>query len=625
MSTFRTIRTDATEGIEFAKNYIQNATFETNAISNWSEFSTSMSGGLPTGTPTISPVANFSLSTNTSFPISGNTSLQVNLTGVLSAGIGFISDEFRIEEADYAKPLTFSFLYKTSVGATNANWSGILGSQTFGIYLYDVTNSQWVQPSGFLGMNQTTGVGQVMGSFQTNFTTDFVNGQKYRFAVLLLQPTLGTIEINFDNFFLGKETSTVGTPVTDYIDYTPTCNWSTGYTISGKFRRIGDSLECIVKLVCTGAPLAASETLFSIPSGYTIDTTKLMSPSAAGTAPTYGDAIGYDISTTNIYMLRCQYWSTTQVKLYYQSSSTGQETAVTTSLPPTWSTNDTIIARFQVPIVGLSSSVQMSNATDTRVVAASYTFPSTAVSANTDIANIWVSRFDTHGAFVNSTGRYVAPVSGIYRVSFISSKSTAGNSIFVFRNGVSYTGLFSYAIAGGIASGSTTVSLNAGDYLTFQANGAVTIDGSFGIERMSGPSVVASSETVAARYNATASQSIGTTATIINFANKTFDTHSSVTTGASWKFTAPISGKYLVSGFITLQSASIRYVYVYVNGSNNAEIANGSGSAWQIQFSSTIVQLNAGDTLDIRATVSPSANLTSTATGNYVNIERIGN
>lgn len=639
MSTFRTIRTDATEGIEFAKNYIQNATFETNAISNWSEFSTSMSGGLPTGTPTISPVTNFSLSTNTSFPISGNTSLQVNLTGVLSAGIGFISDEFRIEEADYAKPLTFSFLYKTYVGATNANWSGILGSQTFGIYLYDVTNSQWVQPSGFLGMNQTTGVGQVMGSFQTNFTTDFINGQKYRFAVLLLQPTLGTIEINFDNFFLGKETSTVGTPVTDYIDYTPTTSWTTGYTISGKFKRIGDSIECIVKLVCTGAPLAASETTFSIPPGYAIDTTKLMSPTVAGTAPTFGDGIGYDNSTTNLYLFRCQYWSATTVKLFYQSSSTGQETAVSTSLPPTWATNDTIIARFQVPIVGLSSSVVMSNATDTRVVAANYKKTANqSVTANSTDITFQTNVIDTHGAY-NGTA-YIAPVSGLYDIGGVIGVTSGTVNVVAYVNGSSRT-ILGTNISANNATLSGLVSLNAGESLTFRLDQSVTVYGTssgltsgFTIKRLSGPSVVAASETVACRYRSNSGQSItnNTTTQTMIAGTRDYDTHLfyNSTTGIA---TIPVSGKYSIRAnfrFTAFNASANILGRVYKNGSlvsTSAIIAiSGTSNSWA-GFANDIINCVAGDTLEIRILQDSGASrtLTTALDENVITIIRQGN
>lgn len=56
---------------------------------------------------------------------------------------------------------------------------------------------------------------------------------------------------------------------------------------------------------------------------------------------------------------------------------------------------------------------------------------------------------------------------------------------------------------------------------------------------------------------------------IVNYDTKEWDTHNAVTTGASWKFTAPFSGKFLVNASITLvgcDDATIVQMDLYKNG-----------------------------------------------------------
>jgi hypothetical protein len=205
----------------------------------------------------------------------------------------------------------------------------------------------------------------------------------------------------------------------------------------------------------------------------------------------------------------------------------------------------------------------------------------------------------------------------------------------MFKNGVSYTGLFSFAIAGGIGSGSTNISLNAGDYLTFQLNGTAAIDGSLSIERISGPSVITATETVAASYNITAAAGTAD-GTPFNFDNKQWDTHNSVTVGAGvWKFTAPVSGTYSVSTTMYFAGASNGFFALYKQGSIYRTFGYplGGTATGAIGTGTTLVQLNAGEYIDVRNTTT-GANRTpasSTGTGstlsnsNYITITRVGN
>jgi hypothetical protein len=127
---------------------------------------------------------------------------------------------------------------------------------------------------------------------------------------------------------------------------------------------------------------------------------------------------------------------------------------------------------------------------------------------------------------------------------------------------------------------------------------------------------------VAARYTSTAAQTVTTgNTTIIDFATKVTDSHAAVTTGASFKFTAPTHGQYRVnsritaggtgtSGYLTLQ--------IFKNGSlyskGKAEVPLNAGS--QAVAVDDVVELNAGDYVDVRLDNPTGANrATSTVAG----------
>lgn len=121
---------------------------------------------------------------------------------------------------------------------------------------------------------------------------------------------------------------------------------------------------------------------------------------------------------------------------------------------------------------------------------------------------------------------------------------------------------------------------------------------------------------VNARYSTAAAQSIsGSTTTIVDFGTKDFDFNStsasdSVTTGASWKFTASVPGKYNVSaaivwGSTTWTATAYRRMMIYKNGSLHTVIykdnAEGSpASALHGMNGGGLVNMVAGDYVDIR-------------------------
>ena len=101
--------------------------------------------------------------------------------------------------------------------------------------------------------------------------------------------------------------------------------------------------------------------------------------------------------------------------------------------------------------------------------------------------------------------------------------------------------------------------------------------------------------------------------TVVDYNVLEVDTHSAVTTGSSWKFTAPVSGYYHVDAEIlfaatnTWADGEAGNLSIIVNGNTNTEKAfdrkdNYGSSASIMMFlgGSTALYLRAGDYIDVR-------------------------
>ncbi len=141
---------------------------------------------------------------------------------------------------------------------------------------------------------------------------------------------------------------------------------------------------------------------------------------------------------------------------------------------------------------------------------------------------------------------------------------------------------------------------------------------------------------VAARYTTNAGQSFATgIAEIIDFEDLGFDTNNAVTTGASWKFTAPQTGFYSVSVLVEL-AATVNWlvgeravIQLFKNGVLwsvlDAQENHSATSHKVILQGDDVIQLTGGDYIDVRLTESSGGNLALTTTGenNHVSITSV--
>lgn len=139
------------------------------------------------------------------------------------------------------------------------------------------------------------------------------------------------------------------------------------------------------------------------------------------------------------------------------------------------------------------------------------------------------------------------------------------------------------------------------------------------------------------RYTSTAEQSIpNVTDTVLDFATKDFDTHNAVTTGVSWVFTAPVTGKYLVmasAGFAeTTNFDANEYMQLKIFKGSTAmateilELPYSPSSAWYGQVTcSTILSLSATDTVHSKMYHSGggSQSLGPSAASNWIAIHQL--
>jgi hypothetical protein len=569
---------------------------------------------------------------------------------------GFVSSAFTIDKEDQAKVMAFSFYYEAS--GTNLNFSGT-SSNTFAIYIAEVNPSSpetvisWIQPAGVYNMTQGTGVGLASGTFQTTAT-----GTSYRLAVFAINSITGGSSIKFDDFQLGPQKVVYGSPVTDWVSYTPTITHNSGgitnAAVSGKYRRVGDSIEVYGTITFSAPSAAFSEIFVSTPSGLVIDSSKLGVTTSL--APVLGTAFCYNAGSTLFGPSNVAYRTPTLVDI--RTPQVGGSNVVTNTItntnPFTFDSGDTISWHFTAPISGLSSSVQMSNDTDTRVVAGKFYRSGTAQSVSNGSTTLTfdTALIDTHGSFVPASNAYRIPVSGYYRASaalFAYANPAASVSWLDTHVGLSLDGA---GIAVGDRSdtvgervGRMTSSIfyaNAGQLLTayiytVSGAGSTLIDHGpssthLAVERISGPATIAASETVAMRYSTSAAPSISNnSATAITFGTKVFDTHGAYSGSI---YTVPVSGKYRFSMALysvsTAASMTDFQIICYKNGAQafGANFPKGGTSTTPGggNLSGTI-DCVAGDTLQGRWLQTSGGSLDLIASGdwNWISIERVGN
>jgi hypothetical protein len=617
-------------------NFIDQSTFDY-GIGDWVAFADAATSA-PTGdgsggTPNVT--------LNRVKPGIQGSSLRLTKDAANRQGEGF-SFTYNVGPGFRTSAMQVRFYYKI--------YAGSYTSDALQVWIYDIANASWIQPTSYKIQNHSADSELVIAEFQNAYQTG-INAGKYRVVFYIAGSDTNAWEMLFDYISVGPPISHVGSAITDWVSYTPTVtNLTIGNgTQVAMWKKVGDTVKIKYSLrVGSTTSFTASAPAIPFPSGLSIDTAKYLANDFGG--PSSGWAI--DVSTGTRYVLVTRLNGSS-----FSIQSDGVNSEVVNTVPFNWATGDYLDVSFEAPISGWSSSQIMSSDASTRVVAGSYSRSSGNLTINTTDTDItWANVIrETHSMMNTTTGVLTFLVPGEYKINMNLRIDSGGSAATQYTlrtsstgSGLIPNGLYLLASTDIAASKAYNYYPNlqfqarAGDTLKFIATSATNSstligDQSFlSVEMLQGPAQIAASESVSASYSTNTAQSISTgSPTIVNFEDLDYDSHGSVTTGASWKFTAPISGEYEVIGAIMYDDAALTVddkfsLSVYKNGSEHRNLEYKEITATVTQYArikgSIKVKLLAGDYIDLRTFQNSGSSKTLIAGTiyNYVYVTRVG-
>lgn len=598
-------------------------------------------GGSPTVTTSVTSVT----------PLMGTKSFLLTKPASNVQGQGW-AVPLTVDPGIRAKVLNISVEYivntGTFVSGTTTTDSDVI------MYLYDVTNSLLIEPSSIKLLSSSS---TISDRFQSTFQTT-ATGSSYRLIAHVATTSTAAYELKVDEVTITPATYSFGTPITDWVAFTPVVVGFGTVTLNvGYYRTSGDSYEVFGRFVA-GTTTATTARL-GLPNSASFDTLKVNVSQAstlgiitkAGAATSFpATAVGpWVVTNDNTSPNFLGIAATTDVAANHYPLASGSGLG---------SSGQSFSYEYKVPILGKSSSVQTSDQTDTRVIAANGGGnPNNTITGSSSKVT-WATTpigFDRAGGWDPTNNYYVVRAAGAYAVKFsteVTQTTIFGSVLYVaifHRNSagsliVSSAG-FDRAFGAGSTSQHTVAShefdCKTGDTIEFQilATGTTPVYSNslsgtqFDIERSAGPNQIAATETVSAISQSVVTQSIPTgTATTVIFGSVVKDTHGSFnpTTGI---FTVLIAGEYQVNstcGFVA-NATGVRRAQARQTGSqSNTRKGNlmVATSADTNTFAvNTKFQCLVGDQLFVQVTQSSGGNLnlTSDATENFINIIRLGN
>lgn len=573
---------------------------------------------------TIAPSTTCTLTTSS--PGAGSGSLLITKDAAYRMGEG-CSSAFTIDASMKSKQLAIDGLYLVGSGTFNAGTFSTDSDIT--VWVYDVTNSQRIPVSWQrLESNSTS----VWGDYYATFPAAS-NSTSYRLILHQSYKNNAAYTLKWDSIKVSKQATSQGPPIGDWIDYTPTRSDSGGSwsntSVTAKYRRVGTDAEVRIYISLTSS---VTGTLLNYTTPCTIDTTKLPSSVVNGRA-VYGHIDILDNDGGQYMGQVVGYTSTAVAPLVGVASNTYTNMSqLTATVPITFAASDSITMMFRVPCTGWNTSTSLSNIDTTREIIEHYsTDTATPVANASDTAIQWEDLiYSSHAAFTTSNGTFSAPASGYYDIDAQATLTSGGGwaageqmSLSLYKNGIFvrfFGTTFSMATHSTFmsVSGTTGVNLAAGETAQVRiyqnSGGSINIINTAGYNEVKfqrkGPQQrVAAQEPVLAIYTFNASSantSYADAAYEINDYNlKIKDSHNAVTTGASWKFTAPYSSTYcLLAEFWWNNTTNIAQsqLVVYKNGVQHKFIdQRGSGTVAERLGGGLCLQLLGQEYIDVRA------------------------
>jgi microcystin-dependent protein len=588
--SFAKLASDVTN--KFSAGYIANGSAEVDTA-GWLAYNDS-SGASPLDG--VDGSSSITWTRSTTSPLKGVASFRLAVpANTIGQGWAY---NFSITRSDQAKVLTITFDYEVVTGTYPNN--------AMTVWIYDVTNSQLIQPAGYQIENVATGVkNKFIATFQTSAT-----GVNYRLILHSSVSSASSYTLALDEINVSPQTAVYGAPVTDWEDYTPTISGvGTPTSVLFKYRRVGDSLEIYGRFAC--GTVTATTAALTFPSGLVAsENIQHFAGNWIRNNPNANAAKRGWVSAVPL---------SGSLNFHQSEYVLAQVPSTSQNGNNLWSNSEVIWVDAKVKIAGWGSSLQLSDSTDTRVVAAIFGGSAVSATANTPFKFSSVSR-DTHAGYSTSTGLYTVPVSGFYSVSVNADTGiTAGQGAYISVNGTTAAGLNRPIILAnsGWINSAATVYVEAGGTISIRPTVTATAAAAsnISIERLSGPSVIAATETVAFYYKLSSNYSY-TANSAVYCNSKIFDTHGSFRVGTAISgsdFVAPVSGIYKIKASIDMTGSTGYQVGIYKNDVAYGEkgwIEDAGSHEW-------LIDCNAGDRIYFSVVVSGTVDATYTSFSGY--------
>jgi len=525
----------------------------------------------PAGTFTSSSGSGtFAITASTSSPLFGNTSFLLTKSSGASRQGRAIERTISIDAGYRTKMLKTRIDYTIVSGSFVAGSNGSSPTDSSLIwYVGQYNGSTWsyTEPSTFkMFSNSTTNSDFVEGEFQVNSDTTQIK------LIGFISESANSAWVVKAEVGIKPSTYAAGTTISGLNNWTPTGGWTGAVSYAGKWRQVGDIAEYQVTVTTSGAPTGTVLTI-NLPPGHTIDTSKLNTTTSdvvhVGTSKVLDSGVQeYGIGYV-------KYTSPTSVTVMASNASTTYlaSASMTPTVPITFGASDSVDIRFSVPIAGWSSSTQQSDGYESRkIIFEARTNPgSIATSAATYVTLTWSTPTVDHVAGWNGTDTYTIKTADCYDIQVLANQNSpaaayidvayridGGSEVLIGRG-------MGSGSAGGVANGTATVCLNAGQTVQARAQTEGTQGiGSlrrFTIKRSGGGSYVTSATDLASFKGYVSSNQVLTGATTNLPLTSIKDSHG-VWTGSTYP--VPHQGDYMVCAVLINSSGSGTY-HVYVD------------------------------------------------------------
>jgi|GEM_PF-1951714 len=593
-------------------NYIDNPDFEVNTT-GWITFDDG--AAVPVDGTGGTVTSTFTRSTSSPLRDTASGLFSKPASNVIGEGVSY---DFSIDNADKAKVLEISFDYEATANFVDGYSR---------CYIYDITNASIIEPSQ-RDILANAGQAKYLGYFQSAS-----NSTSYRLILITATSTTTAWDLKIDNVKVGpSDMSNRGTSIAFKV-YLNTAANHTAISAAQKtpldtvqYDTVGGWDATNTRWVAPESgyySLQSTTTFGSIADGKVAQTNIYVNgavslrgsfvPNGVAGQSVFSVASGISYLNKGDYVESYGFQDDSASEAYSTGSSRTFLSGILIK-PETVSANSLSNVSFSVRPGAQQTGINTNNSSVKL----------------TQYSNIL---YDTAGGFDTTNNQYVIPDSGKYH--FSAHVRILGTNVLNNLYGLTITQNSSVVVRGGAiyptAGAEFYVSIAGdvdcvkGDIIELQLiglgnNSVSTIStSSTGLTtlRWSGHKIATSAlipptEKIVAIYNTNAATSLasGGSAKIVDFEDRVTDTHNAVTTGVSWKFTAPISDYYTCSFGVGLQSspgwsgAEGFICYFYKNGVVHTEFydyPNGGGVDIRTSISNTrVIYLAKGDTVDVR-------------------------